>query len=100
VHFGADGNEGMKRALVELSPGQSAAQAAIDVHVRVAHSPSRLVLATTDDLAGMVERPNHPGTTSAQQPNWCRRLPASTDRILAAEPSASIVAALQQSRNR
>jgi len=100
VHFGADGNEGMQHALAGLSPGASAAQAAVDVHVQVAHSPSRLVLATTDDLAGMIERPNHPGTTAAQQPNWCRRLPASTEHILRAEPGASIVAALQQSRNR
>jgi 4-alpha-glucanotransferase len=100
VHYAADGNAGMQHALADLAPGASAAQAALEVHQRVAHSRSRLVLATTDDLAGMIERPNHPGTTSAEQPNWCRRLPASTEHILRGEPAVSIIAALQQSRTR
>jgi 4-alpha-glucanotransferase len=98
VHFAADGNDDMQHALAQLAPGAGAAQAAVAVHRRVADSPSRLVLATTDDLAGMIERPNHPGTTSAEQPNWNRRLPASSEHILRAEPGAAIVAALQHSR--
>lgn len=94
VWSGTDGDDGMRAALHALAPDASSAAAA--VHARVAASAATLVLATTDDLAGAVERPNHPGTTSAEMPNWCRRLPVSVDRLLHGDPGAAIVAALGQ----
>ncbi|MFZ4718378.1 MAG: 4-alpha-glucanotransferase [Ilumatobacteraceae bacterium] len=97
VHLGSDGSDEMQHALHGLSQGDALA-AAVDVHRAVAQSPSQLVLATTDDLAGMVERPNHPGTTNAQEPNWCRRLPLPVDALFDREPGASIVAALRDAR--
>jgi 4-alpha-glucanotransferase len=98
VWYGADGSAGMAEALHALVPQGSAADAAVAVHRVVGASASSLVLATTDDLVGMVERPNHPGTTAAEQPNWCRRLPIATGAILEAEPGAAIVADLQRLR--
>ncbi len=98
VWYGADGSPEMRAELATL--GSNATTAAVEVHRRVAASASALVLATTDDLAGMVERPNHPGTTADQQPNWRRRLPATSEAFLADEPGSAIVAALQQNRPR
>lgn len=97
VWYGADGSAEMYQAVHGVG-ATDAVGAAVELHRRVAASPSQLVLATTDDLAGMVERPNHPGTTSAEQPNWCRRLPVPVARLLGDEPGASIVAALGDPR--
>ena len=40
----------------------------------VAQSPSALILAPTEDLLGLAEQPNLPGTVD-EHPNWRRRLP-------------------------
>jgi 4-alpha-glucanotransferase len=98
VFLAADGSDEMQSALWSSSPATTPAQAAVDVHRAVATSPSQLVLATTDDLAGMVERPNHPGTTNDQQPNWCRRLPVQVDALFDREPGAAITDVLRASR--
>jgi 4-alpha-glucanotransferase len=98
VWYGSDGSDEMRSALHTLVPQGSAAEAAVTVHRMVADSAAGLVLATTDDLVGMVERPNHPGTTGDQQPNWCRRLPVATANVLSADPGAALVAELQRLR--
>ena len=92
VWFGADGSTEMYDALHALVPGTNATAAAVGVHAAVASSPAQLVLATTDDLAGMLERPNRPGTTNDKEPNWSRRLAAGVDRLFDAEPGAQIIA--------
>ncbi len=98
VQFGADGSDEMQSALRHLTAATDATQAAVDVHRAVASSPSQLVMATTDDLAGMVERPNHPGTTNDQQPNWCRRLPVPVDALFDREPGTSIIDVVRGAR--
>jgi 4-alpha-glucanotransferase len=98
VFLGADGSDEMQNALHAATDATTAAQAAVALHRAVATSPSQLVLATTDDLAGMVERPNHPGTTNDQQPNWCRRLPVPVDALFEREPGAAITDVLRASR--
>jgi 4-alpha-glucanotransferase len=97
VWFGADGSQEMYDALHALGAAD-AKEAVAEVHHLVAASRAQLVLATTDDLAGMVERPNHPGTTNDEQPNWCRRLPVAVEQLVAADPGAAIVATLAQLR--
>ena len=97
VWYGADGGPDMHDALHALG-ATDAQEAAAEVHHLVATSPSRLVLATTDDLAGMVERPNHPGTTSDQMPNWCRRLAVRVEALFDADPGAAVTATLRQAR--
>jgi 4-alpha-glucanotransferase len=99
VFLGADGSHEMQAALRTASPATTPDQAAIDVHRAVAASPSQLVLATTDDLAGMVERPNHPGTTNDQQPNWCRRLPVPVESLFDREPGAAVTEVFRRLRN-
>jgi 4-alpha-glucanotransferase len=51
-----------------------------------------------DDLAGLPDRPNHPGTTGSEHHNWCRRMPATADAILEGEPGASIISAIKDGR--
>jgi 4-alpha-glucanotransferase len=101
VALGADGSDDMMHALDtvrgDLSPTDTAG-VSMRVHELVASSPATLCLVSTDDLAGMVERPNHPGTTNDQEPNWQRRLPVSTEALIGAEPGAGIIAAIARHR--
>lgn len=65
-------------------PGAGAPAAVVDAAlVFVARTPSPLLLIPAEDLLGLVEQPNVPGTID-EHPNWCRRLPLSADGLLAA----------------
>ncbi len=55
--------------LADLGPLQVAA-----LHRHLARSPSRIVLAQAEDLAGALEQANLPGTVDSH-PNWRRKLP-------------------------
>ncbi len=55
--------------------------AVIGVHRALAASPSALVSATLEDALRVERRPNLPGTTGAQRPNWSLALPATLDAI-------------------
>ncbi len=57
---------------------RSGADLAIDI---VGRTPSALVLVPVEDLLGLVEQPNIPGTTD-EHPNWRRRLAWPADRLL------------------
>ncbi|MBW3615053.1 MAG: 4-alpha-glucanotransferase, partial [Actinobacteria bacterium] len=49
------------------------------VHELLAEAPSMIVTATLDDVLGVEERPNYPGTTDAT--NWSVALPAPLEEI-------------------
>jgi 4-alpha-glucanotransferase len=57
---------------------QPAVTAAI---AHIARTPSALVIVPVEDLLGLAEQPNIPGTI-AQHPNWRRRLDAPMDALL------------------
>ena len=57
-----------------------AARVAEAVHRRIGASPAVLAAATLEDLLGVVERPNVPGTLDAERPNWSRGPPAARSR--------------------
>jgi 4-alpha-glucanotransferase len=67
------------------------------VHRFVARSAGRLMLVSFEDMLGLTESVNVPGTTS-ECPNWRRKLPASVAELLADERSARVVAALREER--
>jgi len=74
------------------------AEAAIDdvvvaAHAGLARSPSVIKLATLDDLAVAVERPNVPGTT-LERPNWRIPLPLPLEELQVAEVALRSAAAL------
>jgi 4-alpha-glucanotransferase len=63
-------------------PSPDDPQPVVDAAVaHIARSPALLAIAPLEDLLGMVEQPNLPGTT-VEHPNWQRRLPAPLDSLL------------------
>jgi 4-alpha-glucanotransferase len=52
------------------------------LHVRMGASPSMLVAATLEDALRVEERPNLPGTGSAQRDNWSLALPAPLEDVV------------------
>ena len=48
----------------------------------VGRTPCAIAVVPLEDVAGLVEQPNLPGTTD-EHPNWRRRLPASVPDLLA-----------------
>mgnify|MGYP001248374354 CR=1 FL=1 len=93
-----DGTPEMAASLQQAVPGTTAAAATVALHEQVAASPAMLCLAALDDLAGCTERPNHPGTTGNEHPNWCRRMEADTATILSESPGREIVEVLVAAR--
>ena len=98
VWANTDGSPEMAFELRAAVAANTPAAATVKLHEQVARSAARLCLATLDDLAGLTERQNHPGTLDAEHPNWCGRLPATTDTILNGVPGAQIVAAMAAAR--
>ena len=60
----------------EIEPVADAALA------QIGNTPADLAIAPLEDVAGLAEQPNLPGTTD-EHPNWRRRMPASTSELLA-----------------
>ena len=63
-----------------------------DLHAVVgflARTPSRLLTISLEDLLGVIDQPNIPGTVN-EHPNWRRRLPLAIDRIAAAIDVAAL----------
>jgi 4-alpha-glucanotransferase len=79
----------------------TAAGVAEAVHGRLAASPAALVAATLEDLVGVVERPNVPGTTD-ERPNWSLALPVDVedlpDHPLATRITTAMAAARRPAR--
>jgi 4-alpha-glucanotransferase len=47
----------------------------------LARTRSRLLAASLEDLLGVIDQPNIPGTVN-EHPNWRRRLPVAADGIM------------------
>lgn len=58
------------------------AEVIVSAYSALAASPSMLVVASLEDAAEVVERPNMPGTTGERWPNWCLSLPRSLEEVL------------------
>jgi 4-alpha-glucanotransferase len=85
-------------AAAGMEPAVTDAEAlSLALHRRLAASPAAMLAATLEDALGVGERPNLPGTTSAQRPNWSRTLPLPLERI-GSDPSVRrLVEALDRS---
>lgn len=93
-----DGTPEMAAAFQASVAATTPPAASAELHALVANSPAHLCLAAFDDLAGMTERPNHPGTLGDEHPNWCRRMPADSATVLQGEPGRQITAAMAAAR--
>jgi 4-alpha-glucanotransferase len=58
----------------------------------LARTPSRLLAVALEDLLGVIEQPNIPGTVD-EHPNWRQRLPVALSEIEAAVDVAALKAA-------
>jgi 4-alpha-glucanotransferase len=64
------------------APGPEQTDRAVDAALAdVAHSPSPLALVPLEDIAGVAEQPNLPGTID-EHPNWRRRFDRPADELL------------------
>ena len=50
------------------------------LHVYLARTPARVLVVQLEDVLGVQEQMNLPGTT-VEHPNWCRKLPITLERI-------------------
>ena len=75
-----------------------AARVAEAVHRRIGASPAVLAAATLEDLLGVVERPNVPGTLDAERPNWSWALPLPLEDITNDGDARRALSALAEGR--
>ncbi len=70
------------RRTAGLGPGAGTQDAVLAAYAALAASPSVLVSASLDDALGVTRRPNMPGTTRAQRPNWSIALPIPLEEVM------------------
>jgi (1->4)-alpha-D-glucan 1-alpha-D-glucosylmutase len=80
-------------ALPELTPAVIAA-----IHAYLARSPAMLLVVQPEDLFGLTEQINVPGTLEDQHPNWQRKLPLPIEDWDKAEGFQRCVTALAAER--
>ncbi len=79
-------------------PEPQTPEPAVDAVVAyVAASACPLAIVPIEDLVGLEEQPNCPGTID-EHPNWRRRLPAAADKLLETPAVAARIAALSKAR--
>ena len=77
--------------VAEVPPDAPVEDVIVGVHRRLARAPSAVVGATLEDMLGVTQRPNMPGTV-AERPNWSLALPLRLDEVLG-DPLVNAVAA-------
>ncbi len=81
---GMDGDVHQRDLLTRLtgmSAGTPTAEMVVAAYEALAEAPSRLKLATLDDLCVADRRPNVPGTIAGQRPNWRLPLPLTLEQL-------------------
>jgi 4-alpha-glucanotransferase len=86
----SDALRALERRLHHDGIGTSGFLGALELLVR---SPARLVAVAVEDLLGVVDQPNVPGTV-AEHPNWRRRLPVALEQLAGALDVAGLQRAL------
>ncbi len=82
---------------VPLAPEAPLAEVVEAAYRALAQAPSRLLLATLEDALGVARRPNIPGTTRHQRPNWCLALPGGIEALTTAHLPHRIAQVLNRS---
>ncbi|WP_274424053.1 4-alpha-glucanotransferase [Chelativorans sp. YIM 93263] len=72
---------------------------AAGIHQLVASTQARLVVAQMEDLLGLADQPNVPGTVD-EHPNWRRKLPVSLEEIEEAPVPRAVLRAIAEERPR
>lgn len=82
-------------AMAEISVETVAA-----IHAFLARAPSQLLVVQPEDMLGVLEQPNLPGTLEDQHPNWQRKLPLPIEDWAGDARVAAVLAAVKQERPR
>ncbi|MBZ8133693.1 4-alpha-glucanotransferase [Afifella sp. IM 167] len=92
---------GLGDGLGEMEEGSEAqfAEISLRLHTLIARAPSRLFAVALEDIAGIADQPNVPGTTDAH-PNWQRRLPLEVGELASRPHFARILEAVARERPR
>jgi (1->4)-alpha-D-glucan 1-alpha-D-glucosylmutase len=75
-------HEGLLPAGVSVDPAsmpEMTPEFIVALHVYLARTPAAIMIAQAEDVLGVVEQPNLPGTVD-QHPNWRRKLPLSLEQ--------------------
>lgn len=80
-------------ALPDLPPSVIAA-----IHAYLARSPAQILVFQPEDIFGVIEQINVPGTLEHQHPNWQRKLPLSLEDWAQDARFQSVVAAVRTGR--
>jgi (1->4)-alpha-D-glucan 1-alpha-D-glucosylmutase len=78
-------------------PEEFTSEAACAVQLYLARSPARLLVAQIEDVLGVREQSNLPGTTE-EHPNWKRKLPLELERMAADPRFVALTEALSRER--
>jgi 4-alpha-glucanotransferase len=101
VWSGTDGEPPFRerlRRVARVPDGAAVEEAAAAVYAALAASPSMMVGASLEDALAVHERPNLPGTTSEQRPNWSLALPLTLEEIEADPRPRDLAERLEQWR--
>lgn len=72
---------------------------AAGIHRLVARSPSRLTAVQMEDLLGIIDQPNLPGTVE-EHPNWRRKLPVPIEELDGSSILRAVIGAVSEERPR
>jgi 4-alpha-glucanotransferase len=83
-------------AVSEPMPPRSASEPVTDAAIAfISRTPAQLALVPIEDLLGLEQQPNIPGTTD-EFPNWRRRLPGVAENLLSPDPVKARIALLRR----
>ncbi len=82
-----------------LMPEMSTATVAA-VHAFLARAPSQLLVIQAEDLLGVLDQANLPGTLEDKHPNWQQRLPVDLEDWATHERAQAVLTAVRQERQR
>lgn len=68
------------------------------LHAYLARSPAQIMVIQPEDIFGVIEQPNLPGTQENQHPNWQRRLPLGIEEWASQTDLSDIAAAMRAER--
>jgi 4-alpha-glucanotransferase len=88
----------LREAMRECALGRAGEPQLVDVARFLARTPSRMLVVALDDILGVPDQPNVPGTLD-EHPNWRRRLPVALEEI-ARDPRVAEIAAVLREEGR
>jgi 4-alpha-glucanotransferase len=97
VEVNESGTAEIRERLARAAAGEdNTVDVIVSAYAALAASPSMLVVASLEDAAEVVERPNMPGTTGDRWPNWRLSLPRSLEEVLESPLAQRLAAVLRR----